>query len=202
MDNTLTDRQRRILEIIVEETEREGRPPTVREIAAAAGIKSPKGVSDHLTALERKGLLERTGSHRGLRVTQGPVKAPSKTLPLVGTIAAGVPITAEENVADYVAVPEWVAGSTEQGFLLLVKGDSMVGDLIGDGDLAVIRPQADAQSGDLVAVLVDDEATLKRLYRQGGTVELHASNPAYEPIPLRGRDARILGKLVGILRRY
>lgn len=201
MSSTLTDKQRRILEFIASVMEREGRPPTVREIAAAFGYSSPKAADDHLAALERKGYLERSSTSRGLRLTQGPYRAPSRTLPLVGTITAGLPITAEQNVTDWIAVPEWIIGRSEEGFLLNVRGDSMIGDHIADGDVAVVRPQADAQSGDLVAVLLEDEATLKRLYRQGGVVELRASNPAYSPIPLNREDVRILGKVVGILRR-
>lgn len=201
MDRSLTEKQQRILEFVASAMEREGRPPTVREIAAAFGIKSPKGVSDHLAALERKGYLERSRTSRGLRLTEGPFHAEFRPLPLVGTIAAGVPITAEENVTDWVAVPEWVVGKGEKAFLLTVRGDSMIGDLIGDGDLAVIRQQPSADSGDLVAVRLGDEATLKRLHREGKTAELRASNPAYAPIPLEGEDVQILGKVIGILRR-
>jgi repressor LexA len=211
MPEPLTDRQREVFEFVRGEICASGVPPTLQEIGIAMGIKSLRGVTDHLDALERKGWLERTGAKGTARcwrvlcdepASPGEPDAPSVALPLVGAIAAGVPITAIEHIEEYVAVPQdFVRGSSEC-FILRVQGDSMIGDSICEGDLVVIRQQSTARSGDIVAVQLEEEATLKHYVKIGARIELHSSNPRYDPIPVTQENSQILGKLVGLIRRY
>lgn len=210
MPEPLTKRQRQVLDVVLKHIGLNGVPPTLNEIKEAMGISSLRGVTDHLDVLERKGWLQRTGAKGAARcwkVTgeEEMVSAPPAsfvTLPVVGTIAAGVPITAIEDVEEHLAVPLALADNTSECFILRVKGDSMTGDAICDGDLAILRAQSTARSGDIVAALIEDEATLKHFVKIGTRVELHASNPVYPPIPIQTENARILGKLVGLMRPY
>ncbi|MBW3624443.1 MAG: transcriptional repressor LexA [Armatimonadetes bacterium] len=210
MPDILTRRQREVLDVILKYISENGVPPTLSEIRDAMGISSLRGVTDHLDALERKGWLERTGTKgaaRCWRVTteEAPEPeqlAPFASLPLVGTIAAGIPITAIEHVEEHVAVPLALTGNATECFILRVMGDSMIGDAICDGDLAILRAQSTARSGDIIAALIDDEATLKHYVKIGMRIELHSSNPIYAPIPIQHENTRILGKLVGLMRPY
>ena len=207
----LSDRQRAIWDFVVEYAERQGYPPTVREIGEAVGLASPSTVHAHLANLERAGLLKRDPTkpralelvgHRrsdGAAASSGDVHK----LPLVGQIAAGGPLLAEQNVEDYLAVPEPLSRGGEE-FLLRVKGDSMINAGILDGDIVVVRRQADARNGDIVVALAGDdetaeEATVKRFFREDGCVRLQPENAALEPI--YARHVQILGKAIGVFRR-
>jgi repressor LexA len=204
----LTGRQQEIWDYLVEYTDRHGYPPTVREIGEAVGLASPSTVHAHLANLERAGFLKRDPTKpRALelrRETKGePVRDDEvRRLPLVGQIAAGGPLLAEQNVEDYVAVPEPLSRGGEE-FLLRVKGDSMIQAGILDGDFVVVRRQQTAQNGDIVAALTGedesaDEATVKRFFREDGRVRLQPENDALEPI--FAGHVQILGKVVGVFR--
>jgi len=178
--------------------------PSVREICAQFGLKGPAGIHRILRALEAKGALTSTpGKKRAWRIPGG---RPEPSIPLLGRIAAGVPIQAEENREEELPVDPRLFGSGGC-FALRVQGDSMTGAHIAHGDLAIVQPQEDADDGQIVAVLVEElltEATLKILRRKNGSVELHAANSRYPPMVFGGRErarVRILGRLVGIIRR-
>jgi repressor LexA len=204
----LTGRQQQIWDFLVEYVDSHGYPPTVREIGEAVGLASPSTVHAHLANLERAGLLRRDPTkpralelvgHRAAAATE---PADVHRLPLVGQIAAGGPLLAEENVEDYVAVPEPLARGGEE-FLLRVKGDSMVNAGILDGDIVVVRRQQTAQNGDIVVALAGqdeaaDEATVKRFFREDGRVRLQPENDALEPI--YAQHVQVLGKVTGVFR--
>jgi repressor LexA len=203
----LTGRQQEIWNFLVDYVDRHGYPPTVREIGQAVGLASPSTVHAHLANLERAGLLKRDPTKpRALELTgreqRGAAVEESRALPLVGEIAAGGPLLAEENIEDYMTVPEQL----ERGgadFLLRVKGDSMVNAGILDGDIVVVRRQQTAQNGDIVVALAGadeaaDEATVKRFFREDGRVRLQPENDALEPI--YASHVQILGKVVGVFR--
>jgi repressor LexA len=198
----LTPRQRQILAMIREWVDRHGYPPTMREIAAAVGLASPSSVAHQLTALEEKGFLKRgSRGSRAVDIRTGPQTAESESnvrVPLLGTIAAGAPILAEEQAEDELTLPVSLVGRGVL-FALRVKGDSMVEAAICDGDLVVVRQQQTADNGEIVAALLDGEATVKVLRRGSNGVELVPRNPAYDVIP--GNEATILGKVVSVLRR-
>jgi repressor LexA len=201
----LTDRQRRILEFIREAVADRGYPPSVREIGEAVGLHSPSSVHAQLAALNEKGFLTKDPSRpRALRVmTPGSARnappARMREVPLLGRIAAGAPILAEENVEETLSIPEDFTGKGTL-FALTVRGDSMIDAGILDGDTVIVRQQSVADDGEIVAALVgDEEATVKRLSRKGGKVRLLAENPAYAPI--EAEEVRILGKVVSVLRR-
>ena len=185
----LTRRQQQVLKFISDFTARNGFAPTVREIAQAMDI-AIKGAQDHLSALERKGHIERKSKKpRTIQVLRAGI-------PVLGRIAAGRPTEAVENLEGSVS-DLFPKGEI---FALRVKGDSMTGDHIVDGDLAIIRKQPRVENGEIAAVSVDGEATLKRLYVRGDKAELRASNPAYRPILAAASDVTVLGKFVGIVR--
>jgi repressor LexA len=197
----LTKRQQDIFNYIEEYFQREGDAPTIREIADHFEIKSTNAVADHLKALERKGVIERNaGLARGIQLPQP--QASGVRIPLLGTIAAGLPILAEENYDDWITVgPEY----QDRGdlFALQVSGDSMVDAHIIDGDLVIVRVQERAERGEIVAALIDDEATLKTYYPQGNQVLLLPENKKYDPLvfgPDNGDTFRILGKAIGLVR--
>ncbi len=200
---TITARQTEILHFIANFQAREGFPPSVREICKALGLASPGSLLKHLRALELQGLLAGTpGRKRAWKLTGRPQHV---SVPLIGRIAAGTPILAEENREADLPVDPRLFGS-EKVFALWVKGDSMIDAQIRDGDFAIIRPQKDAEEGEIVAVLVEgveSEATLKTLRRTNEAIELHSANDAYPPLIFNGSDqakVEILGKLVGIIR--
>ena len=204
----LTSRQRQILEYIIEYEKEHGYPPTIREICEAFGISSPRGVSKHLEALEKKGYIERSkGRSRGIRILksaqQDVVLEEFYTIPVVGVIAAGDAIEAIENVSEYIPIPERLLNRGHEYYALKVKGNSMVEAHILDGDYAIIRKQAWANEGDIVVVLIEGQsATLKRFHHRGDTVVLKPANSMMNPIELPVDKVIIQGKLVGIMRWY
>ena len=205
MEN-LTERQRRILDYISDTVDDRGYPPSVREIGDAVGLHSPSSVHAQLATLAQKGLLAKDPSKpRAIRVHREPkrgrvpaVRSDVVDVPLVGRIAAGGPILAEESVEETMALPRDLVGSGTL-FALTVKGDSMTGAGIMDGDTVIVRQQATADDGEIIAALIDDEATVKRLSRKGGRVSLIPENAAYDPI--EPEDMSVLGKVVAVLRK-
>jgi repressor LexA len=201
----LTARQREIWSFVLDYSDRHGYPPTVREIGEAVGLASPSTVHAHLANLERAGLLRRDPTKpRALEVV-GRARAADvepaalPKLPLLGQIAAGGPLLAEQNVEDEIAVPETLHGD----FLLRVKGDSMIEAGILDGDLVVVQRAQDARNGDIVVALAGDDettedATVKRFFRENGRVRLQPENSALEPI--YADYVQVLGKVVGVFR--
>jgi repressor LexA len=198
----LTGRQQQIWAFLVDYVDRHGYPPTVREIGEAVGLASPSTVHAHLANLERAGLLRRDPTKpRALELTgrEEQSVATMPKLPLLGQIAAGAPLLADENVEDELAVPETLRGD----FLLRVKGDSMIEAGILDGDVVVVRRAEDARNGEIVVALAGDdesadEATVKTFYREKGRVRLQPENSALEPI--YAAHVQILGKVVGVFR--
>ena len=205
MSKKLTARQRSVLEFIIKSSDQNGFPPSIREIAAELEIKSLRGVTGHLDGLEKKGFILRGSLSRGIKVLQPRAESEHDgvvRIPILGTIAAGAPLLAIENMEGELMVPKAMLGATGTAFALHVRGDSMVDAHILPGDIVVIRPQQSANDGDLVAALIGEEATVKRYKLQDGHPALVPANPAYEPIPLRGRDNRLIGKVIGLLRNY
>ncbi|MGH8967423.1 MAG: transcriptional repressor LexA [Actinomycetes bacterium] len=213
----LTPRQRKVLEVIRDWVDRFGYPPSVREIGDAVGLTSTSSVHHQLRALERKGYLRRDpnrtravdvrGPDEGTEA--GPAAAVEKAatddlhpapalVPLIGNIAAGGPILAEQAVESVFPLPREIVGEGTL-FLLNVRGDSMVEAAITDGDWVVVRQQPVAENGEIVAAMIDGEATVKTLKRREGHIWLMPANPAYDPIP--GDEASILGRVVAVLRR-
>lgn len=201
----ISDRQQQILDLIHGTVQDRGYPPSVREIGEAVGLSSPSTVHSHLSALVKAGYLRRdptkpraievmdTGRETDLR------RAPVRDVPLVGSIAAGSPILAEEDIEEIFPLPTELVGN-DPVFMLRVRGDSMINSGIFDGDLVVVRRQQEAADGDLVAALVgDEEATVKRLRREPGQVVLLPDNPAYEPMVFTD-GVQILGRVVAVLR--
>lgn len=168
-------------------------------------ISSLRGVTIHLDALEKKGWIERESTSRSIRILNQPVSNSAEQpvmVPLLGTIAAGTPLLAVENVESYIPVPKEMSPYADELFALRVRGDSMIGDSILNGDTIIVRSQTSAQHGEIVAALIDDEATVKRLDMQSYPHRLLPSNPKYQPIELARDDVRILGKVISLVRTY
>lgn len=202
---TLPERQGRILRFIEETVARQGYPPTVREIGAAVGLCSPASVQSHLAALEAKGLIRRGQSKRRALELVKPVAGAEaqrsgglRSIPLVGRVAAGEPILAVEESEEHIDIPGFL-GEEGSCFALRVTGTSMIKAGILDGDVVVVRRQADADDGDIVVALLDDEATLKRFFREAECVRLQPENDTMAPILTR--DPRIVGRVTGLIRR-
>ncbi|MFH1330179.1 MAG: transcriptional repressor LexA [Actinomycetota bacterium] len=203
----ISARQREILDLILSTVQERGYPPSVREIGEAVGLNSPSTVHSHLSALVKAGYLRRDPSKpRAIEVTatgraQPDLRrAPVRDVPLLGRIAAGSPLLAEEDIEDILPLPTRIVGN-DPVFMLRVRGDSMIEAGIFDGDLVVVRRQADADDGDIVAALIDgEEATIKRLRRSPGKVILLPENPAYEPMVFTD-GVQLLGRVVAVLRR-
>jgi len=199
----LTEKQQAILDFINASVEENGFPPSVREIGRHFGIY-PATVQDHISALERKGYLKKKRfQSRTLSVpagsrTQGRA---DRGIPIVGRVAAGLPLLAQENVEDMIQLPkEWAPAGA---FLLKVQGNSMEGAHILDGDYVLVHPQHTAANGEIVVALIGDEATVKRFYRSDRGVTLKAENPQYQPIEIERTEAAsfsIVGKVMGVLR--
>ena len=201
VDLKLTKRQQEIFDFIKRYSARHGYPPTVRDIGRAIGLTSSSTVHAHLSNLEKIGLLRRDPTKpRAIELLVDKARravAPSG-LPLIGQVSAGQPILAEENIEEYVDLPPIAGGDTGE-YILRVSGDSMKDAGILGGDFVVVRPQETADDGDIVVALVGEEATVKRYFREADHVRLQPENPAMEPI--RTRDVRVLGVVVGVCRR-
>lgn len=197
-----TERQQRILEVIHQFTAERGYPPSVREIGERVGLSSSSTIHAHLKTLERRGLISRDPTKpRALRSEVSPHGAPlpeTIVMPVVGKVAAGVPITAQENVEGEFVLPASFTRASD-GFMLRVQGDSMVDAAILDGDLIVVRPQRNASNGEIVVAMVDGEATVKRFYKEDGRVRLQPENPAMEPI--YASDVTIVGRVEAVVRK-
>ena len=208
----LTKRQQEIIDFIKRHAQDHGYPPTVRDIGSAVGLASSSTVHAHLANLERLGLLRRDPSKpramelldRGGAPAQGARgrralarEALGSGLPLLGQVAAGTPIVAEENVEEYIETPSACGGDRGE-YLLRVRGESMKDAGILDGDLVVVRPQETARDGEIVVALLDDEATVKRFFREGDHVRLQPENASMQPII--ARDVSVLGRVVGLMR--
>ncbi|MBA2240634.1 MAG: transcriptional repressor LexA [Solirubrobacterales bacterium] len=197
----LTKRQREIFDFIGSYASRHGYPPTVREIGKAVGLHSSSTVHAHLANLERIGALRRDPTKpRAIELLLGKAKQAIRAggLPLVGRVAAGAPILAEENIEDYLEIPD-VIGGEDGDYILRVTGDSMRDAGILDGDFVVVRPADSAADGEIVVALIDDEATVKRFFREADEIRLQPENPEFEPIMVR--ELRLLGKVFGVFRR-
>ncbi|NOQ41940.1 MAG: repressor LexA [Desulfuromusa sp.] len=195
----LTSRQQQVYNFIIHYLDQHGYAPTLQEIAAHLEIRGNLGVLRHLAALEKKGYIHRTsGSSRGIVVLG---RSSCLSLPVVGSVAAGPLSEALEHVDDYLNVDAALIKG-DSSFILRVRGDSMIEAQISDGDLAVVRPQATADNGDIVVAMVDNEATLKRFYQEEGQIRLQPENPRLQPIILSAADGdvTILGKVTGIIR--
>jgi repressor LexA len=207
----LTVRQRIVLDMIRTAIETRGYPPSMREIGEAVGLTSPSSVAYQLAALEKKGYIRRDPRlPRAMEVVMpgedghdltgiGDEVPEAAYVPVVGRIAAGGPILAEQHVEEVFPLPKALVGEGGELFLLKVSGDSMIEAAICDGDWVVVRSQNDAANGEIVAAMLDDEATVKTFQRKNGHVKLLPANPAYDPID--GDHARIVGKVVAVLRR-
>ena len=201
MDLSLTKRQQEIFDFIKRYSSENGYPPTVRDIGKAIGLTSSSTVHTHLANLEKAGMLRRDPTkpralellREGARKVVGP-----SGLPLVGQVAAGQPILAEENIEEYVDVPE-IAGGDAGEYVLKVSGESMKNAGILGGDFVVVRPQETARDGEIVVALVGEEATVKRFFREEDHIRLQPENEAMEPI--RTREAQVIGRVVGVCRR-
>jgi repressor LexA len=197
----LTKRQREIFDYVKSYGEEHGYPPTVRDIGKAIGLTSSSTVHAHLANLEKLGVLRRDPTKpRAIEVLVDKAKAavaPSG-LPIVGQVAAGQPVLAEENIEEYVPVPP-IAGGDEGEFVLRVKGDSMIQAGIFEGDYVVVRPQDTATDGEIVVAMVEDEATVKRFFKEEDHVRLQPENDTLDPI--RSREVQLLGRVVGVCRR-
>jgi repressor LexA len=202
VDLNLTKRQQEIFDFIKRYGSKYGYPPTVREIGKAVGLASSSTVHAHLANLEKSGLLRRNPSKpRAMEVMIDRAKraiAPSAGLPLVGQVAAGQPVLAEENIEEYVPVPD-VAGGDEGEYVLRVAGESMRDAGILAGDYVVVRRQETADDGDIVVALVGEEATVKRFFKEPDHIRLQPENPEMDAI--RSADVRVIGKVVGVFRK-
>ena len=189
----LTEKQKRVYDFIVSTTADRGYPPSIREICQGLGISSPSTAHAHVSALAAAGYIQKEpGKTRALALTGESYRK----IPVMGTVTAGQPILAVENIEGY--VPYHVERGDGDFFALRIKGDSMIGAGILDGDLVVVRKQSTADSGQIVVSLLEEEATCKRLKKENGNILLMPENPAYEPIP--GNHAQILGRVVSVIR--
>ncbi len=204
----LTERQRQILDFLTSYLDGHGYPPTVREIGEAVALASPSTVHAHLANLERAGLIKRDPTKpRALELTNRVRSQPADDvhrLPLLGEIAAGGPLLAEQNIQEHLAVPDTLARGDGKEFLLRVKGESMINAGILDGDIVVVNRQADARNGEIVVALAGqdegaDEATVKRFFREGGRVRLQPENDSLDPI--YADYVQILGIVTGVFRK-
>lgn len=204
MAKGLTERQAQILQYIIDSIRENGYPPTIAEIGLKFSIASTNGVNDHLQSLERKGYITREQKARGIRVNRvaasGLYQSDVGTAPLVGRVAAGYPILAEENIEEEVPV----SGSLARGkvFCLRVSGDSMIEDGILDGDIIVVDQDRRARTGDIVVALIEDEATVKHYHPKGNQVELRPANRTMQPMVYPAGIVNLQGVVVGLQRRY
>jgi len=204
MAKGLTKRQDSILRFIIESIRDDGYPPTIAEIGSEFGITSTNGVNDHLLALEKKGYIERSSKARGIHVTSkaaaGLYQNDTAMLPVVGYVAAGSPILAEEHVESYVPVAAHLGN--ENGFCLRVQGDSMIEDGIFEGDLVIVNPQRLPRKGEIIVALIDGDATVKHYFPDGDRVELRPANRNMSSIIVPARGLDIQGVVVALNREF
>jgi repressor LexA len=204
MENKLTPTQERVFNYLKNFLGNHGYPPTLREVASHFGLKGPRGPQKTLQILERKGYLRKTpGDSRAIEILGfPPLRSQILSLPIVGRVTAGEPILAIENIEGYVNLDRTLV-SSENVFLLRVEGDSMIEAHIQDGDFALVQPQSHAENGEIVVALVDDEATIKRIFKQRDFIRLEPANPKMEPIVIKKGEKKvsIVGKVVGIFRK-
>lgn len=194
--DSLAPNHKKTLQFIQKKIRERGYPPTVREICKAIEVTSSATAHKYLTILEKKGYIHREKEKsRAIQIIPQ-----TKKMPVVGSVAAGKPLWAAKDITEFIPIPEELSGN-EESFMVKVEGDSMIGDHILDGDYAMVNPQQDADNGDIViALLNQEEVTIKRLYKKDHQVILQPSNPLYKPI--NTKDTIILGKVIGILRRF
>ena len=199
----ISAKQTEILEYIKEVTLSRGYPPTVREIGEAVGLKSSASVHAHLATLEKNGFIRRDPSKpRAIEIVDDDFALTRKEyaqIPIVGRVAAGEPLLAEENIQDYFPIPVEMLPN-DQIFMLIVKGDSMINAGIFDGDKVIVRQKNSAQNGDIVVALIEDGATVKTFYNEGDHIRLQPENPDYDPIIVK--DVAILGEVIGVFRLF
>ena len=200
-DKPASERQRHILDVIRAFTVERGYPPSVREIGERVGLSSSSTIHAHLKALERRGLIERDPTKpRALRSSSRPTAIPETVvMPILGRVAAGVPITAQEDLEGQFVLPSAFVPRVSDAFMLRVQGDSMIDAAILDGDLILVRPQRTASDGEIVVAMVEGEATVKRFYRESGRVRLQPENRSMTPI--YASDVEIIGRVEAVVRR-
>ena len=199
-DKPVSDRQRRILDVIQNFTLEQGYPPSVREIGERVGLSSSSTIHAHLKSLERQGLISRDPSKpRALRSTEGGTRLDVIVMPIVGKVAAGVPITAIEHLEGEFILPSAFAPNSSDSFMLRVQGESMIEAAILDGDLILVRPQKTASNGEIVVAMLEGEATVKRFFREDGRIRLQPENRSMTPI--YATDVEIIGRVEAVVRR-
>ena len=199
---SLTFRQKAIYDFLLKTIREKGFAPSIPEIGRQFKIASTNGVSDHLKALEKKGYIRRVGK-RAIEVLSAvgkPVLTAVRDIPIVGRVPAGKPFLSEENVEGLLTVPSDMGSG--RLFALQVKGDSMTGAGILDGDRVIVKQQGTAENGEIVCALIEGEATLKRFYKKDGAITLKAENEKYAPISVSAGEFRVLGKVVGLMRKF
>jgi repressor LexA len=218
MNPELTDRQKEILGVIAACIREKGRPPSIRELMDEMGIASPNGIAKHLKALAQKGFIELMGGARGIRLLadDGDISYTNSVeernyspdvafVPLVGRIAAGAPILSQEHLEGMLPVPKDMVSGLGETMFLEVKGNSMTDVGIMPGDLVLLEKRDTVANGELAGVMIEDEATVKRFYKQGSILRLEPANPDYEPIVIDladGAQCQVVGRVVGLLRSY
>jgi len=189
-----------VYRFIAEYLDANGYPPSVRDICQGVGIHSTSTIHGHLKRLHESGKIEYTAGKRRAITIPSRQTPQVVNMPVVGTVAAGIPLLADQNIERILPFPAEFVGKAEDHFALRVRGDSMILAAILDGDYVLVRRQQSAENGDTVVALIDDEATVKTLVRKSGRIYLKPENPAYHPIPFGGDNCRILGKVVGVFR--
>jgi repressor LexA len=198
----LTNRQKAIYDFLLKTIREKGFAPSIPEIGRQFKIASTNGVSDHLKALEKKGYIRRVGK-RAIEVVNAlgkSVLTATREVPVLGRVPAGKPFHSEENIEGLLSIPDDI--SSGKTFALQVKGDSMIGAGIMDGDRVIVKQQETAENGEIVCALIDGEATLKRFFKKNGVVTLKAENEKYAPIVVSEGEFRIAGRIVGLLRKF
>ena len=201
MSNPRGESQEKIYEYIKKVVRDKGYPPSVREICEATGLRSTSTVHAHLKRLEKRGIISRDSMKpRAISLaTEAQIADAVSSVPVVGRVTAGIPILATENIEEYISVPNVLLGDGEH-YILGVRGESMINAGIMDGDYVIIKKQREANNGDIVVAMIDDEATVKRFYRENGHIRLQPENPTMEPIICK--QVVILGKVVSLYRIY
>ena len=200
MSNPRGESQEKIFAYINKVVKAKGYPPSVREICEATGLRSTSTVHAHLKRLERRGMITRDSMKpRAISLPMNIQPTDTVTVPVVGRVTAGTPILASENIEEYISIPNVLLGDGEH-YILGVRGESMIDAGINDGDFVVVRKQQDANNGDIVVAMIDDEATVKRFYRENGHIRLQPENASMSPI--LSKHVTVLGKVVSLYRLY